>query len=355
MITIFMASVSPFSGKNVVCLGLAQRLRAEGKRVGYFKPLGLLSERREGSAGDDDALLFKEALQLSEPVGVLCPLALTHENFMAALRGELGDVRKLTMAAFNKAAENKDVMIVKGMGRLSAGTFLGYAEHQFIKETAAVTVVVDKYAYPIDALDGLLHVKSIIGDRMIGAVFNRIAAGKVEEINNSVRSFLKSREIDVLGAVPADPVLAAIPLAELTEILRAKVLCASRTQDVLIENFLIGAMNSDAALSYFQRTPNLAVITGGDRADIEMAALAANAKCLILTGGLLPNERVLMEAERQGIAVLLVQTHTSATLEACERSGGRLSLRSPRKLQRVNEVVGANLDFGALYRKAGIK
>ena len=36
---------------------------------------------------------------------------------------------------------------------------------------------------------------------------------------------------------------------------------------------LVGAMSVESALSYFRRKPNKAVITGGDRADIQLAAL----------------------------------------------------------------------------------
>ena len=40
MIPIFIGSVSPFSGKNLVCLGLGLKFKKDGYKVGYFKPVG---------------------------------------------------------------------------------------------------------------------------------------------------------------------------------------------------------------------------------------------------------------------------------------------------------------------------
>ena len=65
----------------------------------------------------------------------------------------------------------------------------------------------------------------------------------------------------------------------------------------------VGAMTADAALSRFRRSSNKAVITGGDRTDIQLAALETSTTCLILTGNLRPSPLVIKQAEEFGIAV----------------------------------------------------
>ena len=62
----------------------------------------------------------------------------------------------------------------------------------------------------------------------------------------------------------------------------------SEERQELIENFSIGAMNVEQALTYFRRIPRKAVITGGDRADIQLAALETDTVALVLTGNLFP-------------------------------------------------------------------
>jgi len=354
MKTIFLASVCPFSGKNVIGLGIAQRLRRAGLRVGYFKPIGLMPECCGDVITDEDAALFAEALGLVEPLDIICPLVVTDEVFTQALRGTLPEIRARIISAYEKVSKGKDIVLVGGLGRLSAGMVFGYPSHQFIRDTGALTLIAEKYVFPCEALDGILHARAVLGPQLLGVVFNRVEEGRRASLEQEVLPFLRGREIEVFGIIPHDPVLAAVPLAEIVEALNAQVLCGDATKDVLIENFLVGAMNVNAALTYFRRTPNKAVITGGDRADIQLAALETDAKCLILTGDLYPNERILTRAERQGVPVLLVSTHTSAALETCERLAGHLSLRSHSKVRRVSEVVERALDFNTLFRRLGL-
>ncbi|MBM4082116.1 MAG: hypothetical protein FJ278_20590, partial [Planctomycetes bacterium] len=115
-----------------------------------------------------------------------------------------------------------------------------------------------------------------------------------------------------------------------------------------------GAMNVDAALKHFHMVPNKAVITGGDRADIQLAALETSTKCLILTGDLYPNDIIIGRAEQAGVPIIVVRTDTAATLDICENLTGHISLHSG-KIQRVADVVERELDFPLLYKKAGLK
>ena len=113
-------------------------------------------------------------------------------------------------------------------------------------------------------------------------------------------------------------------------------------------------MNPDAALRFFQSVPNKAVITGGDRADIQLAALQTSTRGLILTGDLYPNERILTRAEELGTVVLLVPHDTATTVERCEQLHGHMSLRSERKIARVSELIEECVDWGTLRKNLGI-
>ena len=155
--------------------------------------------------------------------------------------------------------------------------------------------------------------------------------------------------------IPDDSVLGAVPISELVEALDGKVLCGGDMLDGLVEHFSIGAMNPDAALRFFQRVPNKAVITGGDRADIQLAALQTSTRCLIFTGDLYPNERILMRAEELGVPVILVPHDTSTTAEICEELHGHLSLHSERKIARASELIEECMDWDTLWRGLGIK
>ncbi len=327
MIPVFVASVTPFSGKHTVSLGLAKKFMREGRKVGFFKPIGLSPKTLEGTLLNEDIAFYKTALDLQESFEDICPVVVTDEVLSQVFRGVFPGIKGRILEAFERVSKGKDVVIICGAGRLSSGAILDYPAHAFIKDIEARTLVTEQYRYRMEALDGFLHARSVLGDLLIGVVFNRIVGTKRSHIENAVRPFLKARGIDVLGIIPEDKTLGAVPLAEMVEALDAQMLTGDTAKDILIERFSIGAMNVDAALRYFRRTQNKAVITGGDRPDIQLAALETSTICLILTGDLYPNERILARAEELGVPVVLTPYDTLETVDRCDRLAGHLSLR----------------------------
>ena len=109
------------------------------------------------------------------------------------------------------------------------------------------------------------------------------------------------------------------------------------TVNALVELLTVGAMTVEAALSRFRQQTNKAVITGGDRTDIQLAALETSTTCLILTGNLQPSPLIVKQAEEFGVAILLVPTNTMETIEKIE--GIRQNTPGPAsKLKQFEEL-----------------
>ena len=80
-----------------------------------------------------------------------------------------------------------------------------------------------------------------------------------------------------------------------------ELLAQPEKRDELIEHLVVGAMSVEQALPRIRRIPGTkAVITGGDRADMQLVALETATKCLVLTGHLRPVPEVLRRAEEVG-------------------------------------------------------
>lgn len=354
MIPVFIASVSPFSGKNLICLGLGLKFKRDGYKVGYFKPVGFSPVLIEDMLTDEDAVFLSKALEVDGPLQSICPVVLTDEIIGRLIRGEELNIRQKTLTAFNLASQGKDIMVTRGVGRLSGGTCLRFSELDFIKETHAKVIFVDKFQSYIDTLDGFIYASKMLGDQLLGVVFNLIPSTKIGYIRELLVPFLKNHGIATLGIIPKDPILGAVPIREIVDTLNGTVLCCEDKTDELIEHFMIGAMNVESALSYFRKVPNKAVITGGDRSDIQLAALETPTKCLILTGELYPNASILGRAQGIGVPVVVVRSDTAATLEACENLSGYVSLHSRSKVQRAAEVVAREIDFKTIYAQLGL-
>jgi BioD-like phosphotransacetylase family protein len=117
---------------------------------------------------------------------------------------------------------------------------------------------------------------------------------------------------------------------------------------------LVGAMSVESALTYFRRKPNKAVITGGDRADIQLAALETSTRSLVLTGNLYPNPVVLNRAEELGVPVLLTSLDTLSAVEIIERYFDRSRFQQPQKIERFTALLNEHFDFAGLYEALGI-
>jgi BioD-like phosphotransacetylase family protein len=183
-----------------------------------------------------------------------------------------------------------------------------------------------------------------------GVVINRVPQEASDFVHQLAIPYLEKRGIPVLGALPEKPRLAALTVSELTEVLKAKILTEGSDLEAMVETLTVGAMTAEAALHRFREYTNKAVITGGDRTDIQLAALETSTTCLILTGNLQPSPLIVKQAEDFGVAVLLVRENTMETIEAIERIFGKTRLGQPDKLAEFESILADNMDFDRLYR-----
>lgn len=356
MIPIVIGSVTEFSGKSLVWLGMGLRLKADGLKVGFFKPLGALPTRVDNMLVDEDAVFLKRTIGEEAPMESICPVLLTEELLTSTLRGEINmsQLREKVLNAFAGLSRDKDVMLVHGLGKLSGGSLMGISELDFVNEIKARVIFVDKFENLLETMDGFMYAHKILGDRLIGVIFNLVPQGKLKYIRNVVSPYLKSRGVDTLGVIHKDPMIGALPVREMVKALEGEVLCGEDKLGELVEHFMVGAMNMESALKYFSRVSDKAVVTGGDRSDIQLAALETPTKCLILTGGFYPNDAILSRARETETPVVVVKKDTAWAVEVCESLASRLQRWSKIKLPRLKEVTEGEIDFPLLYKKLGL-
>ena len=353
MITLYVVSTESFSGKTSICYGIAARMKHDGMRVGYFKPLVFFGKRVEGRTISEDAPFMRAALGLTESDDALAPVvldALAMENTAA---GKPNDYAARIDRAFAQVSRDKDVVVVEGAATLAEGTLLGLPPHQMADRLDARVLAVAKYNSDLVA-DGLLAAQMQFGKRFLGAVINETPTPRVEFAVQSVAPFLRAHGVLVYAILPQERLLLSITIDEIAEALDGEILNSPERSDELVENIMVGAMSMDSALSYFRRKPNKAVITGGDRADIALAALETSTRCLVLTGNLRPNPLILGRAEELGVPLILAKQDTLSAVEIIQQYFGKLRLHQPRKVERVEALMNERFDFARLYADIGI-
>jgi BioD-like phosphotransacetylase family protein len=166
---------------------------------------------------------------------------------------------------------------------------------------------------------------------------------------------LAARGIRVYASLPQERLLLSMTVDEIAQALGADIIGPTDRGDELVENLMVGAMSMDSALSFFRRKPNKAVVTGGDRADIQLAALETSTRCLVLTGNLRPSPLILGRAEELGVPLIIAKQDTLSAVEVIQQYFGKIRLHQPRKVERFEQLLDERFDFGRLFSDLGLK
>ena len=355
MVTLYIASTDKASGKTALCVGLGKRLQSDGFSVGYLKPISLSARRLEGTVVDEDAQFIKKQLQLEEPVSDLVPIPLDAQAVESIMRKQKWlDYPKRLADVYERVAKGKDVMLIEGVDRLSAGGLVKLPANEVCKLLEAKSLTVIHYDGLL-ALDPVLFYRRVLGESMIGAVMNSVPQRLRESAEDIARPYLQKEGILVYGILPEERFLMSVSVNDLADALEAEILTRADKGAELVENLMVGAMTGDVALSYFRQKPHKAVITGGDRSDIQLAALQTSTNCLILTGNLQPQDMIKGVAEEMGVPIIVSKYDTLTTIQIVEGFFGKSRFQQEKKTERFRELLDEHFDFTSLYITLGLK
>ncbi len=356
MKALYVTSVEPYSGKTALCLALGKRLQDRGLQIAYLKPVSTQPWRTpEGKLADEDAAFVQRVLGLPADPTALCAVIVTSSTLREQLKGvrrgaQLEDIK----AAAERAGRGADVLLLEGGASLREGYAIGLSNLRVAEVLGAPALVVVKYRGEMSLVDDALTARFRLQEQLLGVLLNHIPEQAMSFVKEYAQPFLESEGIRVLGALPNVPRLSALSVGELVTLLDAEVLTTNLDPNALVETFTVGAMTADVALSHFRRQQNKAVITGGDRTDIQLAALETSTVVLILTGNLHPSPLIIQQAETLNVPVLLVKSNTIETVEAVERAYGKTRLGQPEKLESFLQLLGKYADLDALDREMGL-
>jgi uncharacterized protein len=321
-----ISSVSERSGKTVVALGLALNFKGV---LGFYKPIRENLIPVEGNLVEEDAYLMKHALDL-EDESLLSPF--TYNLFKGIKADDI-------ICGLNRICSGKQAVLLEGTKDISTGFVHNVSSIQIAKMlNAEILLVTDIYSLDRVAMTKLLLDKLKV--KLKGVVLNQSQDPEFED-------YMIKRGIRIVGSIPFLAELKALHAYEIAEELGGEVIVEG--EDRPIERILIGAMTPESALKYFRQVPAKAVITGGDRADLQLAALSTSTSCLVLTGGLYPANHVIARAQELGVSVILVHLDTLTAAERLERLTARIDPFDRQKIGLIKETVRQNLDTDAIW------
>jgi hypothetical protein len=353
MVSLYVVSFEPYSGKSAICLGLGLHYKEKGLNVRYLKPVSTVTVV-EGKKTSRDPAFLREKLGLKESPDEMSPVLISLDNLEEMLGAPKNVWQDKVQKAFQKISSSKSQLILlEGANNLSQGYSLNLSAGHVVKLLNAKSLLVLLYK-PDLAIDEILDAREHLGGSLIGVMMNKVPQGLIRKVSGDMKRIMGRYQIPITGILPEDSILSSITVNELAEILGGQVICVNDYSENLVENFAVGAMNVDQALTYFRRIPRKAVITGGDRADIQVAALETDTRCLILTGNLYPPQAVLTQAAIRHVPIIIVSMATMETVRKVDEALGHVSLRHKNQITRLLEMIESQPGLKELSESLGL-
>lgn len=330
---LYITSSAKGSGKTTIGAGLAQYWLGHGKKAGFLKLVIADSPDQPLEMVNSEAMLMKKLLALAEPLDRLCPVFRDESHLQSGLR-----------EAYTKVAAGKEVVIIEGVSDHSP------AQRQIAELLEAKVIVATAYS---PELPQAVNSYRDFGRQLLGIVVNKVPRRRREQVLSEISAQLAPAAVNLLGVLPEDRTLFTLTVGELAECLQGKVLSDAEKSVELVESVMLGANCVDPGPEYFGRQEHKAVILRSERPDMQLAALATPARCLVLSGGTPPTPVVRYQAEDKSVPIIAVGEDITTIARRLEEALGKARF-SLEKLPRLSEMMAEHFDFPAVSRGLGL-
>jgi len=314
---IYIATVESDSGKSLISLGLLRMMLIKSAKVGYFRPI--INEFNEHSYDEHTNTAIKF---FNLDINYKDCFAYTQSEVVELLsEGKADDVIHNVIKKYKKLEASYDYVLVEGTDFSGEGGFTELDVNLMIAKNLGIPALIVGSGNAKKKKDFIntmqLSYNSFINKEVdvIGIIANKIEVDEVDYIRKElIKSFPEKLQIDI---IPKVDFLAFPTVKEVVQALQGRVLFGNQFLDNAIGSYSTGAMQLRNYLTRIKE--NALVITPGDRADIILGALQANASKnypkiagIILTGSLVPEDAIikLIEGVQSTVPIIAVDGGT---------------------------------------------
>ncbi len=355
---VFIAATKQNDGKTTVALGLILNFKKVFNQIGFIKPVGQRYLEEDGFKIDEDSLLIEESLKSS---GIKCklkdmsPVAVEKgftENYI--LKPDRQAITRQIRQAFKRVSQGQKLVVIEGTGHAGVGSVFDHSNAQVAKILGSKVILVSSggIGRPIDeiVLNKTLFERE--GVKLLGVIINKVIPGKYNKISSLVKQGLHLKGVDVLGVLPFNPILSYPTIRQISEETDFRVIFGSGdpSLDNHVARIVIGAMQPKDAARYI--VDQSLIITPGDREDIIRLAFDFHKQnCrisgLVLTGDLMPDQKLINQAKEESIPILLAKPDTYTVAHLVHALTVKIRPAETEKIEIVNKMIRdyVNLDM----------
>ena len=350
---ILIVSTEQHAGKSLLSLSLGKSLQERGLRTAYMKPISFEVSYTTGEPVDRDADAIRSLLSLDDSLRDIAPVPLEGTFLRETIEAGDRGFRKRIQASFGRLSHERDVALIEGRSYLGLGVSAGLSDPDLAEMLDADVLLITHYDGE-EAIDRILcALRMFEGPHIMGVILKDVPMDRSFNMLSEVLvSFLANHGAEVLGIIPYDHNLQTVNTDEIVKRLGGRLL-TDPTIERQVRHFAISAMGPEESLRLFRRTPDLAVITGGDRKEIHRAAFdVPSLRCLIVTGLHRPDRETINLANERKIPIILAGQNTMITATLCEEMLDRAWIRPGPALDYGIDYVRYNIDIDRIIEKA---
>lgn len=354
---IFVAATRQNDGKTTTSLGLFGALHSLGHNVSYIKPVAQRIVKVENDVEvDEDTFLLNSIYDVKIPIAAMSPVAvdsLFTQRYLDAPEKISPHVTDTICRAFDRAAYEKDIIIVEGSGHAGVGSVFNASNADNAKMLGSKVIIVSSggIGKPVDEI---AMNKALFDDRgveCIGVILNKVVPDKMEKIRKYASRALDRLGVPLLGVLPLENSLSNPNLSQIVQEMGGRwlvPLVKGRSQRA--EHIIIGAMSAQHMFDYISK--DTLIITPGDREDLLFSLIAASGTAedpkisgIILTDGQTPSERILSMLRQVGIPVVATERECFETTRRINQMIVKTQPGDSDKVATIEALIRKNVDL----------
>ena len=321
----YLCSLKQRAGKSFLSIGFIQKLQKEGKNFAYFKPIGCPKGAYTSKADKDIEFILQTVYKNRGSYDLVCPISIPDSYYIDLVdSNKKKEYLEKIKLSYDKIVKDVDYVIIEGAPSIRKFVRVGIDDVSIAKALDINELIYISPESSDKCIDNIFFTKNYFefrNVRMSGIIFNKIDFEYIARIKELQKDHITKYDLKVLGIIERSIELFSPRVIEVLEAIGGEFIndIASVSLNNTVETIIIGAMNAQAALKYLRRVKKAAVITGGDRVDLALAALHEDVSVLILTGFIQPDAKVITVANEKKIPIILSPSDTYTTLRNLER------------------------------------
>lgn len=355
---LFISSIYQNAGKTTVSLGLYKIFQERGLKPAFLKPVGQQTVNINNTDIDKDTYLIGEVYRQQKRLKYMSPVTIGHgytEKYIFEPHNEV--LRNRILSSYHNLIRGKKSIIIEGTGHAGVGSVIDLSNADVAQMLGAKVLIVSEGGIG-RSIDEIMLNKALFDARkvdVVGVILNKVLPDKMERIKKVVAAGLKQKGLRLLGAIPFDPLLRDPTVGQLMNLLKLKVLCGKDFLERRVQNTIVAAMEPYNMVNYIN--DGTLVLTSGDRVDNILVAVSTNLVMgsktnqicgIILTGGLMPNDKIIELLKKSRIPVLLTDEDTYKVAGKIDHLICKIQKTDKNKIAEARQMVKKFVDVDAI-------